>query len=1595
MDSVRPLVNAKSFRAIAFLLAFSLIVAAPAAGDSTRDAEDSSTNLRVRSPRSRTSAVPAPRYSDPPTDRELFTSGFPEPLAPLAATTPEGNRELAAALEAHSQSTNPDDVTALTAFIERHPRSPWNTALLVNLGLTYRRTGNFSKALDAWRRAWDLSRNTTDPKARALADRAVGELAVFLAYLGRHEELEPLLAEIRERPMRGPATELIANASAGLALMHERPEVAFLCGPMALERIATMTDPASEAHPVLEAARSTPQGLSLTQVRDVSREAGMNFQMARRLPGAELVVPAVAHWKLGHFAAISRKVGDRYLIQDPTFGEDLLVSPATLDREASGYFLIPPGPLPDGWQVVSAEQGNEVWGRGNTGSNEPGGTSPDDVTSNPDCDDAGGMTRYNFHAMLVGLTLRDTPVGYTPPLGPPVRFEMFYSQRDSMQPANFSYSNFGPKWTSNWISYVTDNTATNNTASLYGRGGGLETYSFPPGSSLSNFGPFSQARLTKLTLGGMTTGFVRELRDGSTETFEQIFGNQFFLTEVADPTGNAVTLTYDLSMRLVSLTDALGKVTVISYDDLLNPLRITSVTDPFGRSATFAYNASGRLESITDTIGLVSSYLYGPGDFVNTLTTPYGTTTFTFGDSSTDPGLGTRRFITATDPLGQTERTEFRHAAPGISSSDPLNTIPSGMNTKNQFLQYRNTFVWSKHALPLASAGGTLDYTKARRLHWLHTTNTNVTSRILESTKEPFENRVWFNYAGQSSGSTHIVGTSSRPTKVGRVLDNGSTQLWQFQYNGFGKVTQATDPVGRKRSFTYAANGIDLLSVKNTTGGKNEQLFAASYNSFHQPITVTDVANQTTMLSYDGNGRLESVTNPLNENTIFTYTDSLLTSINRPLGWASTFTYDTFDRVRTATDPLGYTLTFDYDAADRLTKTTYPDLTTEERTYRFLDLETVTDRLGRTTGFVHDANRQLEEITDPLGRVTEFAYCECGAVSAVTDGAGNTTTFEYDVQDRLVEKRFADDTSIVIAYENTTSRIRWRTDPLGQSTVYSYNADDTLHTITYANALNPTPWVSFSWDGDFERILSMTDGTGTTQFGYHPVGVLGATLLSSSDGPGSGDSINLNYDALGRLVWRGVGGGYGLSRQFDALGRVSRTWNPKADFTLSYLGASGLVSQVASSDVVRDFTYFDNLGDRRLQTISNSVPGGPVLSEFDYIYNAVGRVTQRSEAVTGIVGDLSYDTADQLLGVTLQNSIPSTFSYTYDFGGNRTSETIDGQTSSLMYNSLNEISSSGYVYDANGNITDRFDTTPGWHFHWDAADRLIEVDRGGDRTLFEYDGFGRRTRVTHKEDGQVTSDRRYVWCGLEICLAQDLRDNHRTVRVYYSGLGEEEKGSGGGQNDEFFTYTTDALGNVRELVDRFGDVRASYEYEPYGRRTKTGGDKDADFGFAGLFHHEPSGLDLAVFRAYDSNLGRWLNRDPLGEVGRPSLRGSFGDMTSLARVANRDTTHFQGTNLYGYVLNDPVNAMDPLGLQFEPLIPLACYGTGVVVTGTVCPAACGLTGNPVLGGICLGVCVGTGTYHTARFCPPLFPFDEPSEPDPPSAASASCTEEAQ
>ena len=178
-------------------------------------------------------------------------------------------------------------------------------------------------------------------------------------------------------------------------------------------------------------------------------------------------------------------------------------------------------------------------------------------------------------------------------------------------------------------------------------------------------------------------------------------------------------------------------------------------------------------------------------------------------------------------------------------------------------------------------------------------------SEPIESIKYPLENRIWFNYPGQANYpglGTAISGTLDKPINIGRVLDDGTTQLTQAQYNAAGNISNYIDPVGRQTIFTYdPSNLIDLLMVQQSVGSGNAVIGLFTYNAQHRPLTYTDAAGQTTSYAYNAVRQLTQVTDPLGNVTVYQYNPlGYLTAIINANGAVQeSFTYDPFGRVAT------------------------------------------------------------------------------------------------------------------------------------------------------------------------------------------------------------------------------------------------------------------------------------------------------------------------------------------------------------------------------------------------------------------------------------------------------------------------------------------------------------------------------------------------------------------------------------------------------------------------------------------------------------------------------------------------------------------------
>ncbi len=223
-------------------------------------------------------------------------------------------------------------------------------------------------------------------------------------------------------------------------------------------------------------------------------------------------------------------------------------------------------------------------------------------------------------------------------------------------------------------------------------------------------------------------------------------------------------------------------------------------------------------------------------------------------------------------------------------------------------------------------------------------------------------------------------------------------------------------------------------------------------------------------------------------------------------------------------------------------------------------------------------------------------------------------------------------------------------------------------------------------------------------------------------------------------------------------------------------------------------------------------------------------------------------------------------------------------------------------YDAHGNRTTKTDPAGTTTYTWDAVNRLVQAvvqTATGTTTLtFAYDALGRRVRTAVAQTtGGTTTTRTtdYVYDGEDILLAIETTNGGAPVTTRYvhgPGIDEPLLAEQGGQ---VLSAHADALGSVTGLSDASQTLAEVSTYTSFGELSRSGTPTRNPYAYTGREWEPELGLYYYRARYYDPEAGRFLSRDPIGFAG--------GD-----------------TNLYGYVLSDPANRVDPMGL-FDLKIP--------------------------------------------------------------------------
>ena len=496
------------------------------------------------------------------------------------------------------------------------------------------------------------------------------------------------------------------------------------------------------------------------------------------------------------------------------------------------------------------------------------------------------------------------------------------------------------------------------------------------------------------------------------------------------------------------------------------------------------------------------------------------------------------------------------------------------------------------------------------------------------------------------------------------------------------------------------------------------------------------------------------------------------------------------------------------------------------------------DASGAITTITYDTLGRRVAMDDPHAGSWRYAYDRGGNLVAETDPLGRLTTLTYDLLDRLVEKDLPDNTHHVWAYDEGGAASR----ALG-------------------------------------RLTSVTDPTGVQRFEHD---LMGRVVRMTRTMDGTTYAVETEYDAQGRVVAETLPGGPQARYLYDPGGNLAAAL-PYAP-ALHY-NARGQVTDLEYSSGLRVTQEYDETTGwpTRLRA---STPDGRTLLDDNYTFLAdgpIGRLDDLRDPAHPSSQAFTYDARHRL---THALAPYGDLAYAYDDAGNLLSKEGVGMS-----------------YDDPAHPQRLTRTSAGWSLFYDAAGDATIIRRPGSYRFMSYDASGRMTRLRDTLDGlsvdsvfdasglrvrEVTSSPGKPSSTLLTPMPQvEVRDGVTTLRYFAGGRCIALLQDGG----RVLFPITDHLGSTRVVLDASGAVTARYDYRPYGTPIVGTDDPAIDHTFTDALVNRSSRLLLLGSRAYDPDLGRFMQPDPI--VAEPA-------------------TPF-GPNRYAYARDNPVSLSDPSG----------------------------------------------------------------------------------
>lgn len=781
--------------------------------------------------------------------------------------------------------------------------------------------------------------------------------------------------------------------------------------------------------------------------------------------------------------------------------------------------------------------------------------------------------------------------------------------------------------------------------------------------------------------------------------------------------------------------------------------------------------------------------------------------------------------------------------------------------------------------------------------------------------------------------------------------DNTFSLLGRFatrtDFNANNQVSFITDADGNTMSFSYFTDNT-LSTVRDAFG----RSLAFIYTDGRITV-VSDSAGRTVSYGYDANGDLTTYTDPENKVWRYGYDNHRITTLTDALSVTTiTNVYDSFDRVKqqiaprqgggTATynffysrfrnqeeDPEGNTTTYYFDEKGRSIgeENALGDMTAMlydgqghivqsidlrgNSTYFFYDGQhnqvQVTNAFGDNIVRVYDSQFHLTDTYDPLGHRSHFEYDpfhhltltsdhlnnSIGATynnpngfrDTATDARGTKAFFAYDTFGNPRTFRTGDHVAIAYQYDSI-GRLKKLTDQVGSSTNFEYDKRGFLETVT-----DPLMKVTTYTPDNVGRVLTATDRNNrTTVFSYTPTGKPDTVTYADNT------TVRFVYDQLDNMreMWDSTG----VTRYFyDRVNRLDNVTGPTGFIVKYVYDEAGNLTELTypgGKKVKYDYDALNRMKTVRIDWLSQTATYNYVDGEAGLLDNAV--------QFNGIVTTFDYDEAHRLTGM---NSPVAGYSFpVLDGNGNR-KQVVQNEpltpltgvaSTDYIYNEksnrLLAAGASAFTYNDEGQLSAGYGTS----YTFDVRHRLTGI--GND--TFSYAGSGNRLRATR--NGVTTL---YVHDAAGNLLAEVNGADNTITTLYVHGLGllaMVKPADNVILTDQVYCYHFNPVGSTVAITDQNQEIVNAYSYDPFGNLLAQNETIPQPFKFVGQLGvmSEPNGFYYMRARYYDPNVGRFISEDPIGFKG--------GDV-----------------NLMAYVGNNPVNLVDPSGLDPKDYPILACH----------------------------------------------------------------------